>query len=181
MRFLLYFSVLTLSFSACKSPEAQRPVQQSGTSFIESSVERNKRIYEEDQAQIEALIDATKDKIFFTSDNGFWYTYQIKDSIDGPNPVFGDEISFKYNIKDLDGRVILSEEENGLQTIRVDQSNQELISGLREGLKLMQVGETVTFLFPSYKAYGYYGIENKLGSNVPVQSTVTLTSINKNN
>ncbi|HAT65772.1 MAG TPA: gliding motility-associated peptidyl-prolyl isomerase GldI, partial [Flavobacteriaceae bacterium] len=39
-------------------------------------------------------------------------------------------------------------------------------------------GETVTFLFPSHKAYGYYGIENKLGTNVPVQSTVTLKSIN---
>jgi hypothetical protein len=41
----------------------------------------------------------------------------------------------------------------------------------------MREGETVTFLFPSYKAFGYYGIENKLGTNVPVQSTVTLDTI----
>ena len=80
---------------------------------------------------------------------------------------------------DLDGNTILSEEEIGPQGLRVDQTNQELISGLRDGLKLMQVGETVTFLLPSYKAYGYYGIEEKLGSNIPIKSTVTLTSINK--
>jgi len=48
-------------------------------------------------------------------------------------------------------------------------------------LKLMKEGETITFLFPSYKAYGYYGIENKLGTNVPIQCTVTLNSINKTN
>ena len=49
------------------------------------------------------------------------------------------------------------------------------------GLKLMKEGETITFLFPSYKAYGYYGIENKLGTNIPIQCTVTLNSINKTN
>jgi hypothetical protein len=43
----------------------------------------------------------------------------------------------------------------------------------------MKEGETVTFLLPSYKAYGYYGIENKLGTNIPVQSRVTLKTIDK--
>jgi hypothetical protein len=45
----------------------------------------------------------------------------------------------------------------------------------------MNVGETVTFLFPSYKAYGYYGIENKLGTNVPIKSRVTLKTIDQTN
>ena len=45
----------------------------------------------------------------------------------------------------------------------------------------MKEGEIITFLFPSYKAYGYYGIENKLGTNIPIQCTVTLNSINKTN
>ena len=79
----------------------------------------------------------------------------------------------------LDGTPVLSEKDNGLQTYKVDQSNQDLISGIRDGVKLMQVGETVTFLLPSYKAYGYYGIENKLGTNVPIQSTVSLKTIEK--
>ena len=51
-------------------------------------------------------------------------------------------------------------------TYYVDQ--QELFSGLREGLKLMKEGESVTFIFPSQKAYGYYGDDNKIGSNVPL-------------
>jgi len=92
-------------------------------------------------------------------------------------PKTGDVVEFTYNIKDFYGNVILTEDENGLQNYLVDQSKQELISGVREGLKLMKEGEKVTFLFPSYKAYGYYGLEKKIGTNLPVQSTVTLHSI----
>ena len=61
----------------------------------------------------------------------------------------------------------------------IDQSNQELIAGIRDGLKLMHVGETVKFLFPSYKAYGYYGHEDYIGPNTPLQCTITLNSIDK--
>ena len=43
----------------------------------------------------------------------------------------------------------------------------------------MKQGETITFLFPSFKAFGYYGIDNKLGTNIPVQCTVTLNKINQ--
>ena len=56
---------------------------------------------------------------------------------------------------------------------------QELFTGLREGLKLMKAGETVTFLFPSQKAYGYYGDENKIGTNIPLICQVTVNSIIK--
>jgi len=58
---------------------------------------------------------------------------------------------------------------------------EELISGLREGLKIMKEGETVTFIFPSYKAYGYYGDLEKIGVNMPIISTVTVLNIEQNN
>ena len=92
-------------------------------------------------------------------------------------PKFGDIVTFTYDVKNLEGTTIVSEAENGLQQYQIDQSNQDLISGIREGLKVMKEGETVTFLFPSYKAFGYYGIQEKLGANVPIQSTITLRSI----
>ena len=102
----------------------------------------------------------------------------MQDTISTQLAELGDDVTFTYDIKHLDGETILSETENGIQNYKVDQTNQALISGIRDGIKLMKAGETITFLFPSHKAYGYYGIENKLGTNVPVQSTVTLKSIN---
>ena len=139
--------------------------------------ERNKKIYEQERSIISSIIEENEDTEYLASENGFWYYYNVKDSTSTVLPKLGDAVTFTYNIKRLNGDVVLSKEENGLQNYRIDKTNQELISGIRDGLKFMKAGETVTFLFPSYKAYGYYGIENKLGTNVPVQSTVTLKTI----
>ena len=164
-------------FVSCKSPEARKPVQQSSGSFIKESAKRNKVLYKKEEARIASIMEANPEHDYLSSDRGFWYYYNVKDSLDVPTPDFGDVVTFTYNIQSLEGEPILTESETGLQTYKIDQSNQDLISGLRDGVKLMKVGEQVTFLFPSYKAYGYYGLEDKLGTNVPVSSTVTLKSI----
>jgi len=118
---------------------------------------------------------------YVSTESGFWYTLTQKDSTSSTQkPAVGDLITFTYNVKDLAGNVIVSALENGIQTYKVDQSNQDLISGIRDGVKLLSPGEKATFIFPSYKAYGYYGIEKKLGTNEPIISDITLISINQN-
>lgn len=174
---LLYLVLACFALASCKTPEARRPVQQSSGSFIKESAERNKALLKEEEALIADVMEANPNNDYLASESGFWYYYNKKDSLDLVKPEIGDIVTFTYDIKSLEGDAILSETETGIQTYKVDQSNQDLISGLRDAVKLMKVGETVTFLFPSYKAFGYYGIENKLGTNVPVQSTVTLKSI----
>jgi gliding motility-associated peptidyl-prolyl isomerase len=177
LRSLLLLSLLTLFVASCKSPEARRPVKSTSGSFIKESVERNKKIFEQEQVVIKAIIEQNGETKYLSSESGFWYYYNSKDSTATQFPQVGDAVTFTFDIKKLNGDVILSKEDIGLQNYKIDQTNQELISGIRDGLKLMKAGETITFLFPSFKAYGYYGIENKLGVNVPVQSTVTLKTI----
>ena len=177
IRNLLYIVLFLFFAVACKSPEARRPVQRSSGSFIKESAERNKKLYKKEEAIITKIIAQNSDTEFEANPNGFWYFYNVKDTVSAVMPKFGDIVTFTYNVKDLEGTIIVSESENGLQQYQVDQSNQDLISGIREGIKVMKEGETVTFLFPSYKAFGYYGIHEKLGANVPIQSTITLRSI----
>jgi gliding motility-associated peptidyl-prolyl isomerase len=177
LRSVLYLLIAFFALASCKAPEARRPVQQSSGSFIKESAQRNKKIYQKEEQRIAKLMAANPETDYLASESGFWYHYNVKDSLDVPTPAFGDIVTFTYDVRKLDGTMILSEVDNGLQTYKIDQSNQDLISGLRDAVKLMKVGEQVTFLFPSYKAFGYYGIENKLGTNVPIQSTVTLRSI----
>ena len=60
----------------------------------------------------------------------------------------------------------------------VDQ--EELITGLQEGIKLTKEGEILTFLFPSHMAFGYTG-NGKIESNQPLIYKVHLKEIiNKN-
>lgn len=177
MRNFSYLILFLLLAVACKSPEARRPVQRSSGSFIKESAERNKKLYEKEEAIITKIITQKSDSKFESNSNGFWYFYNVRDTVAATTPAFGNIVTFTYNVKTLEGTTIVSEEENGLQQYQVDQSNQDLISGIREGLKVMKAGETITFFFPSYKAFGYYGIPEKLGANVPIQSTVTLRTI----
>ena len=45
----------------------------------------------------------------------------------------------------------------------------------------MKTGEDMTFIFPSQKAFGYYGDNRKIGTNVPLIVNVNLKTITKNN
>ncbi|GGK33104.1 peptidyl-prolyl cis-trans isomerase [Yeosuana aromativorans] len=167
--------IATLTLASCKSPEARRPVSVKTGSFIDASVERNKKLNAKEQAIIEKLLkDQNRD--YIASQTGFWYYYNNKVESDSlKTPGFGDIVTFNYNVKALNGSLVYSKEDTKTQTYAMDK--EQLFTGLREGLKLMKTGETVTFLFPSQKAYGYYGDEHKIGTNMPLICEVTVQSI----
>lgn len=175
MKYLMLLAGLLL-FS-CKTPEARRPVTQKSGSYINEAVERNRAIVAEEEARIQTIIEQDSTRQYISSPNGFWYFYNKKDTTSVRTPEFGDIVEFDYNLETLDGQVIYSDEEIEPRTYAIDR--EELFSGLRQGLKLMKEGETVTFLFPSHKAFGYYGDKNRIGSDVPVISTVTLIDISE--
>jgi gliding motility-associated peptidyl-prolyl isomerase len=172
---IIVIIVLALVLFGCKSPEARYPVSHKSGSFIKSSVERNKKLNAAEYAQIQEIIKSNPDNDYVASQNGFWYHYISKVEGDSITPQFGDVVSFNYDIKDFKGNTIYSEEDKRTQNYAMDQ--QELFTGLREGLKLMKAGEIVTFLFPSQIAYGYYGDEDRIGTNIPIICKVKVNSI----
>lgn len=178
MRPIIIIALVCLVFG-CRSPEARQPVSTKSGSFIKESAERNIKLYQREQEQISDIIESHPDIDYIASESGFWYYYNTKVEQDSVTADFGDIVNFNYNIKDLSGNVIYSFEEITTQNYSMDQ--EELFTGLREGLKLMKAGETVTFLFPSQKAFGYYGDTKKIGTNVPLMCQVTVNSITQNN
>lgn len=169
---------LILLFTACKTPEARKPVAVKTGSFIDESVARNIKLNKKEHALIEQIMLRNKDNDYIASETGFWYYYNTKITQDTlAKPIIGDIVNYSYNLKDLKGNLIYPEHQFKNLNYAIDK--QELFTGLREGLKLMKSGETVTFLFPSQKAYGYYGDEDKIGTNIPLIAKVTLNSISK--
>lgn len=179
MRKLTLLVFLALVTFSCKSPEARRPVMQKTGSYIDESIHRNKQLVAQEEARIGEIMKEDSTNTYISSPDGFWYYYHTEDTTTTQTPEFGDVVEFDYNIETLDGQTIYSKEELPTRTYAIDQ--EELFSGLRQGLKLMNEGETVTFLFPSHKAYGFYGDKNRIGTNVPLRSTVTLHKINQEN
>lgn len=168
----------TLCVFACKTPEARRPITKKSSSFINEAIEKNKAVVKKEEALIKAIIKKDTSLSYQASKNGFWYAYSKKNNQDSIQPQFGDEVEFNYNILSLDNDTIYSRSELGERALIIDKEN--IFSGLRQGLKLMKVNETVTFLFPSHKAYGYYGDKQRIGRNIPIKSVVTLNKIKTN-
>ncbi|MBR9847593.1 MAG: gliding motility-associated peptidyl-prolyl isomerase GldI [Algicola sp.] len=177
MKPILFLLLISLLFS-CKSPDARRPESVKSGSFIKASADRNIKLNKREQALIQKIIDNNPEEDYIASESGFWYYYNTKVEQDTITPEFGDLVSFKYNVKDLNENTIYTEEELSVQNYVMDK--EELFTGLREGLKLMKPGEVVTFLFPSQKAYGYYGDTNRIGTNIPLICKVTVNTIIQN-
>lgn len=170
---ILIFSILLIS---CSSPEARKPIVRKTSSFMNESIERNKMLNKAENTILLQRIKSDTLHSYINSESGFWYYYDLSVSQESYTPKRGDEVFYKHEIKDLSGVVIYSEEEMGTKSYLIDK--EELITGLQDGLKIMKEGEKVTFMFPSYKAYGYAGLD-KVESNQPLIYSVQLLKINK--
>jgi len=167
--------LLSLFFlvSSCKQhQEARRPISQTSGTFMKKSAERNRKLIAGEEGQIDSIIKSNPKVKYIASTKGYWYTYLIQNKLDTLTPKKGDVAFFDYEIKDLKGNIIYSELELRPQTYLVDKQN--IMTGLREGIKLMHKNEKVTFLFPSHIAFGYHGDNKKIGTNQPLLCTVTL-------
>lgn len=165
--------VLFVTLMSCKQQQARMPISRSSGTFMKESIARNKKMVAGEEAKIDSIIKSNPQIKYIASKKGYWYHYEAKNERDTLRPKKGDVANFVYEIKDLKGNVVYSEVELRPQTYVVDKQN--IMMGLRDGIKLMRKNETVTFLFPSHMAYGYHGDNKRIGSNEPLICTVTLT------
>lgn len=174
---LLFFALLVIFFS-CKELEARKPVNRSSGSYIDESIARNKKLIAQEEKDIKAFINRDITNTYIASNDGFWYTFlNQKEGTSQETAQVGDLAQITYELRTLNGRTLLSKEDVGQVITQIDQSNQELISGIRDGLKIMKEGETALFLFPSHKGYGYYGLEEKIPSNTALVCELTLLQL----
>lgn len=176
MRITIVLTLLSSILISCSNTEARKPIVRKTSSFMSESIERNKVLSQAENALFEKKMKIDSTREYFNSERGFWYSYDEKAGPDAPIASEGDQVLYTYEVMDLTGGVIFSKEEIGTLTYQVDK--QELISGLQDGLKLMRQGETMTFLFPSHKAYGYTGSE-RIAPNQPLVYKVELIQVNK--
>jgi gliding motility-associated peptidyl-prolyl isomerase len=165
--------VVFMTFLSCKQQQqARMPISRSSGTFMKESAARNKKLIAGEEGKIDSIIKSNPKIQYLASKKGYWYHYQIKNENDTLRPKKGDVAQFDYEIMDLKGNVVYSEVELRPQTYLVDKQN--ILMGLRDGIKLMRKNEKVTFLFPSHMAYGYRGDNKLIKSNQPIICTVTL-------
>lgn len=165
-----------LFFYSCSEQQARRPITQKTSTIISETIKKNKELIKSENSFIEDYLAKDSLNTYLTSSYGFWYTYNTRlEKSDSVTPKIGDEVEIEYNITDLYNTVIYSKKELGIKSYKIDK--EDFIPALQEGLKLMKVGETITFVIPSYRAFGLVGDDHKIGINQTLKSTVTLINI----
>ncbi len=175
MKNLTVFLFATCFFLSCSKQQARKPVSYTNSTFLKESIDRNKKLIAKEESLIATFIAQDTLQSYHASTKGYWYKYNTKSTSETPFPKRGDIAYFEYEIKDLKNNTVYTKEELQPQEYFVDK--EDIIIGLRDGIKHMKKGETITFLFPSHKAFGYHGDNNKIGANIPLIYTVTLHDI----
>ncbi len=171
--FLCIFLFLIVS---CGNPVPRKPILRKTSTFLNESVRFNKTMNESEEKAFTEFMEKDSLTQYIASPNGFWYTFNQKNE-NASLPEIGDQVFYTFAVYDMNNTVIYSADEIGEQTYIIDK--QEIIEGLRNGLKLMSAGDSATFLFPSHKVYGYIGDANKIEINQPLIYKVKLIKINR--
>ena len=175
MKRSILFLLFILLCVSCSTPEARRPITQKTATVISKTIAQNKKLIAFENKMIENFIKKDTLQNYHASNTGFWYFYQTQKQEKSQLPKLGDIVEFVYNIEDLNGNAIYTQEALGNKTYKVDK--EDFIPALQDGIKLMKIGETITFIIPSYRAFGLVGDGNKIGINQAIKSTVTLLKI----
>ena len=178
MKHSLLILIVSLLIISCGNPVPRKPVVRKTSSFLKESVNFNRSLISDEEEAFKSYIENDSLNTYLSSNNGFWYKYEQKNS-SGYLPKFGDKLTYTYEVYDLDNSIIYNYNEIGEKQYFVDQ--QEIVEGLRNGLKLMGEGDIITFLFPSHKVFGYLGDQNKIAINQPLIYKVQLNKIEKKN
>ena len=174
IKVLIIISVLCLG---CSKVAPRKPINpKSSTTILKETVNQSIKLNKIEEDKILDIISKDTINRYHVSSNGFWYTYIDKINENAATPKTGDVVTFEYNVTDLQGNIIYNKEELGLKEYKVDK--EDFISALQSGIKLMKVGETITFVIPSYNAFGISGDGNRVGINKSIKSTVKLIQIN---
>jgi gliding motility-associated peptidyl-prolyl isomerase len=177
MKYFLILLVLGISLVSCQEAEPRRPTKVRTGSFFKETIKRNKELLAQEEKLIKAIIAKDTAHTYLSSSKGSWYYYDIKNDSVSYTPKPDDLVIFTYNMVSFSNDTIYKSEEMGTIKYKVDKQN--LFPGLRNSIKLLREGETVTFLFPSSLAFGYHGDNKKIGTNIPVKSTITLLNIDR--
>ena len=173
----IIFILFSLFLISCNQQRARKPISQSSGTFLKTSIEINKKIIKGEEGQIDILMKSNPTIKYFGSKKGYWYSYLTQNKNDTLKPKKGDIVYFDYEISNLNGDLIYSDVELRPQIYRVDEQN--ILLGLRDGIKLMRNKEVVVFLFPSNMAFGFRGDNNRIGSNTPISCKVSITEIKR--
>ena len=170
-KFIFIGVVLLQSCQGCRNESPQKHVDYADLEerLIQGNIERVAR----EQAEINGYIMKNG---WPMSETRTGLRYWLMEDKEGVLAEPGQMAVVNFNIKLLDGTKCYSSEENGPFEFRVAEDQVE--SGLHEGIQMMSQGDIARFIIPSHLAWGITGDHLKIPTNATLVYDVELTRLN---
>ena len=170
-KFIFIGVVLLQSCQGCRNESPQKHVDYADLEerLIQGNIERVTR----EQAEINGYI---KKNGWPMSETKTGLRYWLMEDKEGVLAEPGEMVVVNFNIELLDGTKCYSSEENGPFEFRVAEDQVE--TGLHEGIQMMSQGDIARFIIPSHLAWGITGDHLKIPTNATLVYDVELTRLN---
>lgn len=162
-----------MHFCGCSQPSNNpATITTENTSVKEQLINANHARVEVENERIEAFIKRRGLKMEKT---GTGLRYLILQQGEGNFAQEGQTVLLNFKVSLLDGKVCYSSDEVGPQQFNIGNDNVE--SGLHEGIQLLKPGGKAKFILPSHLAHGLSGDAQKIPANATIIYDVELLAI----
>ncbi len=176
MRIIIYslFCFCCIFFFSCgqSHKKSKKQPDYNSKEFKEKLIEANKMYVKKESDEIDQYV---VHKGWEMTTTGTGLRYMIIEKGNGMEAKPGQYALVKYKISLLNGTVCYSSDSTGGKEFKINQDNIE--SGLHEGIQYLHVGDKAKFILPSYLAHGLMGDESKIPPHASVIYDIDLISL----
>ena len=160
-------------FPSCNCNKSkQQTVNYQGKAFQEKLVNANKMYVQQESDEIDQYVTRHNWQMTTT---GTGLRYMIVKKGMGEQTKPGQRAKVNYKISLLDGTVCYSSDSTGPKEFIIEQDDVE--SGLHEGIQYMHVGDKAVMILPSHRAHGLIGDQSKIPPHASVMYELELLSL----
>lgn len=160
-----------LLFTACRN-EPGNGQKIDPRELKEPLMEANRHVVKTENQHIEDFLRRYQ---WDMTETGSGLRYMIYENGKGERAARGRLARINYTVRFLTGDVVYSSEKDGQLSFVIGKG--EVISGLEEGILLMDVGDKAKFVIPSHLAYGLVGDGRLISGKATLIYDVELTDL----
>jgi FKBP-type peptidyl-prolyl cis-trans isomerase FkpA len=167
-------------FQACGSSNNKTSKQPDVNSkaFQDKLIDANKMYVKKESDEIDQYVKR-KGWDMITTGTGLRYMIVKKGTgeLAAADPAFNKFAKVKFQVSLLDGTICYSSDSTGTREFMIGQDDVE--TGLHEGIQYMHVGDKALFILPSHLAYGLMGDQRRIPPKSSVLYDIELLSLRK--